>query len=744
MKKRIFILIALILWSTFSLPALAAAEAKIDEQLEINRNALLAGPDELIRTKAASLMLGSENPAARAVLLEILTKTENAEACTAICKAIAESNGEREIPAKEAFIEPLITILVSDGGSELAKIAARALLVFDFREVDKPLLLKISDESVNEQGRLNVVNALRLQPDINAIVRLIELLDIADEQIAAAAGEALTSFGIPAVGADSATRRKIIADLKRLGKEEFVKIWQMRQEYERRLEQLSRERQMWRSKSLGLLEELYGKIGVDEAGKIGFLSKYLGSTEAEERLWALSKVSQWWVGTESKTKVLDELGPALIKLIADDNRQVRLNTAKLLSLMGELNSAGTLLGQLKVEKDDAVRTEQFIALGQACRYAFSPQSPFKLAPEVRKETLDLAVEYLSSEDGKKARNGANVIQNILENNGLEKAEADFYLQGLASRYKQAESDGALRGELLNSMSMLCGRGVYQQRAVELYERLFVTSLNDEQDLVREAAVNGLINISKTQALVKLREDFPKDSNVNIRKKLIALAEEVGTSEDLAWLYEKLKSDSEGSAAWKVMLKIFEGADIELLSQWTGQIGTVEPVRQIGFYEILEAKARAADNPELVKNVQKQLAGLYAESGDFHQARKYLADVIKQEADPQEKERLTAELLQLFLKNRQTDAVKSLVENQLMERDIGSDSSLGQVLLDYVKAESGDSQALIGELGEIKPAKSADRPKWQELLKDLSQTISKPAEPNNLATVDSSPDSAATP
>ena len=55
----------------------AAEPNTANEQLEINKNALLSGTDEQIRLKAATIMLESDDTAARAVILQILRTNEN-------------------------------------------------------------------------------------------------------------------------------------------------------------------------------------------------------------------------------------------------------------------------------------------------------------------------------------------------------------------------------------------------------------------------------------------------------------------------------------------------------------------------------------------------------------------------------------------------------------------------------------------------------------------------------------------
>ena len=112
----------------------ARTEAKPDEQLEINKNALLEGPSEQIRIKAATVMLGSENPLARAVLLDALKQTKNSAARMAVCKALIQaraSNGE--INNKEDFIQPLLGVFATEIAEEV-QLAAAATLIFEYEK----------------------------------------------------------------------------------------------------------------------------------------------------------------------------------------------------------------------------------------------------------------------------------------------------------------------------------------------------------------------------------------------------------------------------------------------------------------------------------------------------------------------------------------------------------------------------------------------------------------------------------
>jgi len=153
-----------------------------------------------------------------------------------------------------------------------------------------------------------------------------------------------------------------------------------------------------------------------------------------------------------------------------------------------------------------------------------------------------------------------VIRRLLEPGGLASEEAGKYLDMLVERYswEEAASDGTLRGELVETMRRLCGQSGYKAEAAKRFAALFERGLRDETDLVREAAVEGLINIDKAKALKVLAKDYANDRSAVVRNRVIELAGEAGSKDDLEWLYEKLGSGGESKAAWQAMLKIFGG------------------------------------------------------------------------------------------------------------------------------------------------------------------------------------------
>ena len=706
----------------------AIAEAELGRQLKINKDALFKAVTERIRIDAAGVMLFTDDPLARKILLEALKQSENIAAREAVCKALSQARAEQKsIRNKEDFIQPLFDIL-SVETDDSAKLAAEAILIFEYGQIAKRLEGLSTTTTLPVQARLNAIYALRLQPDMKAVFKLIELLDDPEGQVATEAEKALRFLGTP-IGKDAEAREQIRSELIRKGRDEFFRDLLIRQEAQMR--RLETEMDLWRELYLSALDKIYDGVS-DDTAKGQFLAEHLGDSKEIVRLWTLEKVSQWRVGTKSELPV--ELGPILVNLVSDQNRDVRLKTARLLSLMGQLDSSQRLLQQLEIEQDDEVKTELFVALGGACYYAFLPGSGVRIPEEIRKKTLEWATKFLLEEDPKKAQKGAEVIKKLLEQDGLTSGEVNRYLGLLAERYNQQKdkADGALRGELLGAMAGLCGpRSAHKTEAAKTFERLFEEALNDEADLAREAAVEGLINIDKTKALAKLiRGNFANDDNPKIRQRIIELAGEVGGRDDLAWLAEKLGS-AESELAWQTMLRIFKAVEADVLDEWIGKFDSqstkarLSDEQKLSFLEIAERKAIGENKAEMLKNVRGKLARLYSKSGKFEQAAKCLG-LLREAADsPEEKEAILADLLGVYLRWPKVETAAQLVNNCLLEKDLGPDDVIVLSIEKYLAElpATSDPNVVLEALIKIKTVE--DRPMWAEQVQRWTKRLGQP-------------------
>ena len=703
------------------------ATAELDPQLKVNKDALLNGSID-----AASLMLFHVDPKAREILLDALKQSENSPARMAVCKALIQARvSKTAVKNYQDFIEPLLGVFDTKTDAE-AQLAAEATLIFEYEKIRESLDKMFSDPNKPVKTKIKAIHALKLRLDMMATIRLIELVDDPEKQISTEAENALHSLGIP-VGEDAQTRKQNISAIQQQGQVAFLRTQLIRQDAQMLKERAALE--LWQRRYKSELDKRYESISED-AAKGEFLATYLVDTETVVRLWALDKAYNWRVAPGSKLP--EKLGPVLIKLISDGDRDVRLITAKLLALMQKLNSASPLLAQLGAEQDDQVKTKLLIALGGACSNAILSNPTTTISPEmkeIRKQTLEWAAKFLFEENAEKAREGAIVIKKLLNRDGLEPKEVDRYLGLLSERYdKQKDNpDGTLRGELLNEMAALCAQdSTCRQKAAQLFENLFVQALRDESNFVREAAVDGLTYINKTNALKQLRSDFINDPSITLRKKIIALADEVGGKEDLNWLAEKIGVNSESDPAWQAMLKIFTGSDTGVLKEWmdklTVQSGKIKlsDEQKIDFLEIAE---NAKGNSEYMPEIRQKLAGLYYKTGQYEQAEGYLSILYEMAQTPEGKKAILPNLLDSCLKGAKPERTAELVKSCLTQGDLDPNSIVVQSIDNYLsKPPAGaDPNEVLKVLMAIKVPQG--RPQWNQQLESWTDLLGKAKEPD---------------
>ncbi|MFA5252846.1 MAG: hypothetical protein WC454_09730 [Phycisphaerae bacterium] len=259
----------------------ARAELNLSRQLKINRDALLRGANEQIRIDAATVMLFSEDPQAREILLSALEQEENIAARASVCKALSQARGMTEsIKVEDDFVGPLMDILAAKDFGE-AKLAAEATLLFKYERISGPLEKMASDGTLPVKARLNAIYALKLQPDMRAIFKIIRLLDDPEKQVATEAEDTLHSLGIP-VGEDAKTREQIIDELKRKGINDFLRDWLVRQESQMR--KMETEADLWQGMYLSSLDKIYEGVS-DNSGKGRFLAECLSNSKDIVKLW---------------------------------------------------------------------------------------------------------------------------------------------------------------------------------------------------------------------------------------------------------------------------------------------------------------------------------------------------------------------------------------------------------------------------------------------------------------------------
>jgi len=683
-----------------------------NEQLEINREALLRGSSDQIRIKAAQLMLQDQTAAARKILLDALDQTENEAAVTAICKAMALTRAqESSIVNPQEFLAPLIQVL-TQGKEELGMLAAQASVFFGYDILGPALEGLVSDPNQPATTRLNVVAALRLQPDKRAVIRLLSLVDDRDEQVSEQARQSLRALGMP-VGGDHGDREAIALELQRKSKDEFLRDYVVGQE--KRIQQERLEAATWRQLYLESLDRLYAAL-TEDAQRGAFLIDHLKADQTARRRWALAKAYEWRMAAGSNLP--EAMTPVLLERVADQDRTVRLTTARLLSKMGDAGSAQTLLDRLEVEPDVQVRSALFVALGMACDIALMEGVGGSVSPEVKRKTLEWAAKFLAQSDANQIREGADVIGRLLAKNGLSGEEVGRYLQLLKQRFLSADlsKNPAAQADLLGTMASLCqSRSTCRAEAVKLFRDLFDDALGDSNDRIRKNAVEGMIHIDKTRALERFRKEYSNDNSAAIRHQLMEAATEVGGEADLAWLVERLAQAQDRLVAWQAISDIVGRLDVGSLERWL-KVALAEGTpltsdQAISLLQIAERKAVGEKKTAFRSWILRSMATQQEKKGDSGAAAKTLVKLMEGQKGTA-LNAIKGDLVKLYLEDGQVNEAITLVEAHLAQADLAEGDPVLAGIESYLgnETQAGRLEAVTKLVGGVTVPES--RPNWE--------------------------------
>ena len=697
----------------------AEPDADAARQLRIYEEALLRGSTDQSRTDAAVELLRRGDDGALEVLMKALLNAEYAGGRQAVCRGLITSlSWSDNLSSRKPFLEPLLGLLIDEAGTD-ARLAAEALLVFRYAEVGERLSRLARMTELDRQVRLNVIYALRLWPDKEAILELVNLLDDADGEVGAAAAAALP-YWIPA-GTD---KQAILQELQRKAPDEIIKA--RLEGLQQQMARLEAEGELWKKLYLGALDREYEKS--DEDGKGRMLVEKLASEYGPVRLWAVNKTAAF---TGPRPKAFRD---NLLALLSDREREIRLAAARVLANMSALDPADRLLTQLKAETYSDVSLAIFDALGEACFFAFSPGSPITLNESIRTETLAIAGEYLQNKDVRVATQGAEVLGKLLELNNLEADGAEAYLGLLAGRYQQAKGTiSPLRGELLHVMARLCGNGVHQQEAAWLFGQFFLEGLGTAEDnAVREAAAAGLVNIDKSVAFRLFKDTgLANDASLVVRRAVVKLAGELGGKEDVTWLSERINGNGEAEAAWQAMRDILLREDGATVYAWAQKVAAGEDTfgHARELLEMAEKKAEGEKDATLLRAARTNLCDWYGQRGDYAKTIDYAGQLLAASTDSVEMEKLRLRLLEAYLQTADAARAAQLLTERLTVRDMGAEDAFMTrigAFLGLRDINPGTKTAVVEALDGIKPP--AARPRWTAQLKIWRQMVAAKATP----------------
>ncbi len=629
-------------------------------QLKVIQTALMQGPTEQNRLDAAVVLLGRGDAQANAVLHETLGAKDNSAALRAICRALTTGKNRVAASKHTSLLKPLIALVVS-GPADDSRLVAETMLIFPFEDVLPRLSVHALNGKLRTAQRLNVVYALKLWPDKEAISVISALTEEDDAELAVGAHNTLRElFGIPS-RVDGERFREIVNGLLSGSRAEFSRKLLLVQRshvlaVENRHHSLARECDLWRDKFLAMLDRDY--VGADEAGRAGLLVSMLKSELAGEKLWAVGRLSGF------AGAVNEELRTSLLGLLSDQNREVRLSVAKLLANKSTLDPAAKLLARLDVEQDGQVALAVFEALGEACFFAFSPGSQIKLSEDIRSRTFELAAKYLASEDMAEAIQGGEVIRKLLELNSLAPEESNKYMAMLVTRYEKANAaDQALRGRLLGVMARLCGKTSHKASAGLLYREAFLQGLAEKTDktdnTVREAAAEGLVNIDRAKAfgLFKAR-GLIDDASPAVRRTVFSAAAQVGGADDLDWLAGKLSANGDAVYAWQAMVEVLGRQGSEVVMKQADKLAddSSRVQRQLELLIMVEKKASGEKNSAVLVESRWRLLDIYLKAGDIPKAVGVFARRLLEQKDLPEDDPLAA-IVELWLGSAEATAAQ---------------------------------------------------------------------------------------
>ncbi len=738
--KDIILLLFLLFSLTSSLYADSQAPQENSSQLKINKWTLFNSNDEQIRIDTAVELLKNPGTQARGVLLEALSSTDNIAAQSSVCKAIIRFRSLSQLISDRGdFMDPLMNIIKGQN-AEVANLAAQASLIFTYREVKDHLEEIIRTSSLPAAAKKNAIYAFQIRPDKETILLLITLLDSEDSVVVSAASDALQEW-MPGTK-DKQEWRRIRRDIER-GRVDIIRERLLSQQD--KISLYNDEVTKWQKRYLTALDNTY-QATTDDSARAKFVSENLTFEHSSVRLWAIEKINMWQ--KSGKPLPLDVLQKPLILLVSDPNPMVRLAAAKLLGLLTNINSADALLAQLKTETNADVKTEILVAMGHVCNFALSPGAEVKIDPQVRIEALNIAAEFFKDTNPVTA---AEVIRNLLLQDGLEASQVKPYFELIAASYRQTKEEQK-KARLIEEMARLCGNdSFYKTIAGEVFKDIFLGAIDDKNDQIATPAATGLLRIDRAGAFEILKsKGFTSHSSSKIRDELIAVAGQIGTQQDLDWLgtlVTTATSDDERQHAADAMMNIFQYCKTDVLVSWAQQLSNQAKLKKDEFllararilFETAEKKAEAEQDVNTLTSLRRTLAEHYAASSLYGLATKYYGMLLLVATDPNEKEQLTAKLLDVNLRAGQTESAKQLLANVLLSSDIGPDAEISKVLDRYFseKQEKEVAKQILLALSTIKVPVNAPRPlwssrldSWQKLLKAVPAESNAPSDQNS--------------
>jgi len=236
--------------------------------------------------------------------------------------------------------------------------------------------------------------------------------------------------------------------------------------------------------------------------------------------------------------------------------------------------------------------------------------------------------------------------------------------------------------------------------------------------------------------------FASHPSEKVRRELITIAGQLGTRDDLDWLYGIFNSaagEQEKRLVSDAMMDIFQHCDADLLVQWARRFqtnpaqndfdGQLRRQRAQNLLELAEKKAQAGGDEALLGLIRYRLAETYNNAQLYGLAAKYYGIILENCSDPNERDRIVAAMLAVHLHAGQVESAKQLMANILLTRDLQPEGLILKTLKDYFSSAQKNRtiQQVLTAFASIETADSP-RPLWQQYLEEWQSRMPSPPSP----------------
>lgn len=559
-------------WAVAPAAAAEAAPAEGDAEVASLRD-FLTGADRTFATRrdAADALLAKGTPAARAVLLEVLSSPVPSDATRAVLEALALGES-----AHEDLIDPLFKLLQGDDAA-IRSAAARAFSAYQGHEKVLTGLKEIASgagtggTAAGTEARLAAVEALARILDKRAIDTLVGLTADPQAPIAEAAAAALaTMTGLTDMPA---------------GSDAWAKWWEVRRhEPESRLlarlvkrfrEALAQRETQLEEVRLRLIEQLtdlYEAADTKEKGRLALehLADPVPAVRALAARQAAKVAPAVLIGSNGTgRKAYQDLISALLARVGDTAPSVRAAVAEALAAWQEETAGPILLARLEKEPDTEARAALAAALGGL--------RVVKAVPNL--------VAMLDAANQVEVLRAAGALGEIGERTVGHPEDVEPALEPLG-RLARTAAAPAVREAACLALAKI---------APPSAETILAAALDDPQPSVRYSAAQGIGNLGAARpetvaALVARLQDKDK----GVRQAAAAALARVDGPDAAARMADRLKADGETepavrNALWDAIRAL---ADRATTPDLAARLGDVFFAR--GGPENAEAMQRAAE------------------------------------------------------------------------------------------------------------------------------------------------------